>query len=223
MASGIFGGDRHSKADPPDLITDPDEKAKREASNALRQVDAVYEVIDNWLQPERPFRLRPSTILHLHRVALEGISSYAGLWRPAGVSIEGSNHAPVGAHLVAESIEDMCDYVNANWHKSAIHLSSYVMWRLNWIHPFSDGNGRTARAASYVVLNVRLGYRIPGTRTIPDQIVENRKPYYKALEAADGAQTNGRTDVSAMEELLEGMLAAQLLSVIEQATANRGN
>ena len=221
MASGQIGGDRHSKPDSPDLITDPDEKAKREALNALRQVDIVYEQIDYWLQPDRPFRLRPSTILNLHRVALEGISAYAGNWRPAGVAIGGSTHTPVGAHLVPEKIEDMCDYVNANWVKSAIHLSSYVMWRLNWIHPFSDGNGRTARASSYLVLNVRLGYRLPGIRTIPDQIVENREPYYKALEAADATWSAEKIDVSAMESLLESMLATQLLSIVEEATGVR--
>jgi hypothetical protein len=33
---------------------------------------------------------------------------------------------------------------------TAIHLAAYLMWRLNWIHPFADGNGRTARMTSYV-------------------------------------------------------------------------
>ncbi|MBL8221394.1 MAG: Fic family protein, partial [Bryobacterales bacterium] len=31
-----------------------------------------------------------------------------------------------------------------------------VMWRLNWIHPFFGGNGRTARSASYLVLCASL-------------------------------------------------------------------
>ena len=48
--------------------------------------------------------------------------------------------------MVAELVEDMCDYVNENWEaKSAIHLAAYIMWRLNWIHPFADGNGRLSR------------------------------------------------------------------------------
>ena len=30
---------------------------------------------------------------------------------------------------------------NDNWDDSTpVHLASYVMWRLNWIHPFTDGN-----------------------------------------------------------------------------------
>jgi hypothetical protein len=43
---------------------------------------------------------------------------------------------------------------------------------------------------------------LPGTLTIPDQIVDNRKPYFDALDAADLALRDGRVDVSKMEELL---------------------
>jgi Fic family protein len=152
----------------------------------------------------------------LHRIALQGISSYAGNWRPAGIEIGGSKHQPVGgAHQVPELIEDLCDYVNDNWtHRNALHLCAYVMWRLNWIHPFTDGNGRTARAASYLVLCLRTGYLLPGKRTIPDQISEDRTPYYKALEVADTVwRDKERVDLSEMEELLSDMLANQLVAV----------
>lgn len=210
--------DRHSKAETAEVITDPDELATIEARNALRQFDAVLGMIDEWLQPNRQFRLRPSMFLSLHRAALQGISSYAGNFRPGGVDIEGSSHQPIGAHLVAERIEQLCDYVNDNWNTaSALHLAAYVMWRLNWIHPFSDGNGRTSRATSYLVLCVRLGYKLPGTRTIPALISDNKKPYYQALESADDAEKAGRMDVSALEELLGNLLAAQLADVYKAA------
>jgi len=45
---------------------------------------------------------------------------------------------------VRDLVESMCDYVNQNWSKTPIHLASYVMWRMNWIHPFYGGNGRAA-------------------------------------------------------------------------------
>jgi len=115
-------------------------------------------------------------------------------------------------------VEELCDYINESWDShSAIHLSSYVMWRLNWIHPFTDGNGRTSRAASYLVLCLRLGYLLPGKKTIPDQIAENRSPYYKALEKADEYAREGKVDLSEMEHLLEQLIAKQLLSVLEDA------
>lgn len=211
------GGERHSRASEVELIRDPDERAKAEARNGLKQYDvgiaAAQEAIDRGA-----FRFRPSLILSLQREALRGISSFAGNYRPAAVAIEGSKHEPVGAHLVAELVEDLCDYVNENWQsKTAIHLAAYVMWRLNWIHPFADGNGRTSRIASYIVLSIKLGVVLPGSPTIPDQIVDNRQPYFDALDAADEAWRSGTVDVSKMEALIESMLARQLMSIYAQA------
>jgi Fic family protein len=215
---------RHSKARDAELITDPELLAQQEALNGLRQFDAVVEMVEYFLHPDRPFRFRPSQLLHLHRIALEGISSYAGNWRPADIEIGGSKHRPVGAHQVPEKVEDLCDYVNENWkRRNALHLSAYVMWRLNWIHPFTDGNGRTSRATSYLILCLRTGYLLPGKRTIPDQIAEDRTPYYRALEAADTALNSGVVDLSAMEELLSGMLAKQLVAIHEDAKSEPTN
>lgn len=214
--------ERYSKAHEAEIITDPEERARQEARNGLRQFDGVIEQVQYWLQPDRPFKLRPSGILGLHRLVLEGISSYAGVFRPAEIAIKGSKHEPPKAHLVPELVEELCDYVNANWHKSAIHLSAYTLWRMNWIHPFVDGNGRTARAVSYLVLCVRTGYRLPGTQTIPEQIALNKTPYYGSLESADSAFSAGRIDVSEMEVLIEALLAKQLVSVYEQAKKEIG-
>jgi Fic family protein len=212
--------ERHSKPIEVDLIADPKERARQEARNGLRQFDEVIEQIEYWLQPERPFKLRPSAILNLHRKALEGISAFAGVWRPAGIEITGSKHAPPPAHLVPELIEQMCDYVNGNRSKSPVHLAAFTMWRMNWIHPFTDGNGRTSRALSYLVLCIRLRYRLPGVNTIPEQIAANKNPYYAALEAADKSRFPETLNVTEMETLLEDLLAKQLASVLRAATGD---
>jgi Fic family protein len=139
------------------------------------------------------------------------------------VTIEGSRLQTPPAHLVPELVEDMCDYLNARWEGStAFHLSAYAMWRLNAIHPFTDGNGRTSRIFSYFVLCARLGYILPGENSIPAQIEADRKPYFDALEAADRSFEQGRLDVSMMEALLDGLLARQFLDVLNRASgANR--
>jgi Fic family protein len=211
---------RHSQARDAEIITDPELLAQREALNGLQQFDAVVEMVEYFLHPDRTFRFRPSQLLHLHRIALDGISMYAGNWRPADIEIGGSRHQPVGAHQVAEMVEDLCEYINDNWiGRNAVHLASYVMWRLNWIHPFTDGNGRTSRAASYLILCLRTGYLLPGKKTIPDQISEDRRPYYRALEAADQVWANAqKVDLTQMEELLSAMLARQLVAVHDDAT-----
>lgn len=63
---------------------------------------------------------------------------------------------------------------------------------------------------------------LPGTTTVPQQIVENnRRMYYAALKDADAAWKSGKLDVGVMEELLSNLLASQLYGVVERAVADR--
>jgi hypothetical protein len=64
---------RHSQASDAEIVTDPEAVARREAANGLRQVDAVNEMVEYWLQPQYPFKLRSSHLLKLNRIALEGL------------------------------------------------------------------------------------------------------------------------------------------------------
>jgi Fic family protein len=140
------------------------------------------------------------------------------------VKIGGSGHQPPEEAFVSEEVELLCDYVNEHWHRaSAVHLCAYVLWKLNWIHPFSDGNGRTARAVAYVVLSIKLDSLLPGAPTIPEQIAGDKAPYYTALESADLGLKSGRVDVSVLENMLEGMLAKQLLNAARQASGGLGD
>lgn len=208
---------RHSRALEPELIGDPKLKAEAEAANGLRQYDLAVQAVHTALE-RQPFRLRLSLILSFQREALQGISAYAGNFRPGDVEIRHSRHTPPGAHLVPELVEDLCDYVNSHWESaSPIHLAAYVMWRLNWIHPFADGNGRTSRILSFYVLFSRLGALLPGTPTLPDLIIDHRSLYEEALDAADDAAKEERIDVSKMEKLIEVLLARQLARVYELA------
>jgi Fic family protein len=212
--------ERSSEAHTPTLITDRRLIAEREAENALRQFDQSMVELQKVVKSGQ-FKLRPSLILKLNRIALDGLSSFAGNYRPAGVDISGSNHVPPSSEEVPSAVEEMCDYVNTQWdRKTAVHLSAYILWRLNWIHPFVDGNGRTARAISYLVLCSKLRTRLPGKNTIPEQIALNKKPYYDALESADGYQKKGEINVTALEAMLDAQLAKQLLAVHESATGS---
>ena len=119
---------------------------------------------------------------------------------------------------VPDFVAEMCEYVNQHWSdKGAIHLAAYLLWRINWIHPFADGNGRTARVVSYMVLSIKLGSLLPGTPTIPDQIADDKSPYYEALEKSDESWKFKRIAVSEMEAMLENMHAQQLLNATKEA------
>ena len=211
--------DRHSVAIAQELITDPDEKARREAENGVRQFNLATAIIREHIQDaERPFKIAPRHILKLHHAALEGVHPLAGTYRNSPVDIGQSKHEPPDCWAVPEHVAAMCEYVNKNWDKkSAVHLAAYVLWCLNWIHPFADGNGRTSRIVMYLILNIKLDSLLPGTPTIPEQIAEDKTPYYDALEAADQAWKSENVDVSVMEAMIEAMLSKQAYNAVQQA------
>lgn len=216
-------GDRSSRlVAPPDAAPKlgPDEIVKLEAENGLRQADRMYEIIDHAVA-SRKFRLRPSTLIELNRIAVSGLVSSPGVFRVGEMVIEQSEHKPPPAQDVPGYVDDLCDYVAAEWASSyPSHLAAYVLWRLNWIHPFEDGNGRTARAASYIVLSAKIGSKLPGTRSIPEVIAADKKPYYAALESADSAWKSGKLDLHEVEDLLQSCLASQLLDVVQKSGPN---
>ncbi len=212
---------RRSKPAKAQVERDPKEVARIEAENGLRQFDFVIEEIDKALQSDSAFVLRPSLIQKLNRLAIENISELPGVYRPGGMEITDSAHEPPSPEEVPENMESLCDYINGNRDASPWHLAAYAMWRLNWLHPFEDGNGRTARAVSYLVLCVRLGQKLPGKKTIPEFIADIKQPYYDGLEAADLAHVNGKTDVSSLEEIMKSALAAQLAEFHQDVTGQQ--
>jgi Fic family protein len=101
--------------------------------------------------------------------------------------------------------------VHENWYIwTPTELAAYGLWRLNWIHPFVEGNGRTARAVSYYLLCVRSGTLLPGRKTLPERIKENREGYEYSLRVADEAWDDGDLDFTAVEAYLAPLVQAQL-------------
>lgn len=194
---------------PSPLVVPSAERAAKEVENGYRQYDLLEKLIEDAVAAGF-FRLRPSTLIDLNRAAVDGLLPHPGAYRQRAIVIKGSDHQPPPPEDVPGQIDLLCEYINDNWVKSPVHLASYVMWRLNWIHPFEDGNGRTSRAASYLVLCARLRARLPGDLTIPRQIADDKPPYYDALEAADGHWSEGQIDLSEMEALLERLLTVQI-------------
>ena len=196
------------------VYQDDEEKLQLESRNAILQIEFVIYTVGNW--DGRKFT--PELLLECQRLAVNQIYRCAGHFRDGAVTLLGADHKPPSYDSVPLLVDEMCAYVNDHWGAPPVHLASYLMWRLNWIHPFFGGNGRTARAVSYLVLCARLGFVLPGRKLIPELIMENREPYFDALRAADDAAAQGVIDLSEMENLLSGLLSAQLVQIHEDAT-----
>ncbi|MGQ7793499.1 Fic family protein [Faunimonas sp. B44] len=145
----------------------------------------------------------------LNHVAVANISQFGGRFRREPIYV--GQHKPPHFNDIDDWMDRFISTVQENWYVwSPTELAAYGLWRLNWIHPFIEGNGRTARAASYYLLCVRSGALLHGRKIIPERIRDTRDDYEKALMAADSAWDAGHLDFSDMEDYLAGLLEAQL-------------
>ena len=203
------------------IFRDQEEKKRLEGRNGVIQARYVFHCIDDWT-PES--RISPDVIRELQRLAVNQIYRCAGSFRDGPVTLQNDAHEDLQHHppnheRVSALVEEMCDYITSVWETAlAIDLAAYVMWRINWIHPFFGGNGRTARSVAHLVLCAKLGFLPRGKETIPELIAANRGPYYSALRSADAAWLRGELDLQDMREMLSSVLAEQLLRFYTQAT-----
>jgi len=207
---------------PHELFDTREQKAALEARNGLLQFEAIESMA---LASKGGFTFTASLLCELQRLAIQDIYTCAGKMRTGPVFLvrnppDPNKHQPPPWEQVVPLVNDMCEHINCNFMRmSPIQIGAYAMWRINWIHPFFGGNGRTSRAASYLLLSVRIGFNLPGLNTIPQQIEQNSQPYYRALESADLSAKRGPVDLAEMEELLSRLLASQLLSIHNRASS----
>jgi Fic family protein len=183
--------------------------ARVQEQNLLRQYDLLTNCIEISLSKSIE-AFDKYTLWSLNAAAVSNIAQFGGRFREQPIYV--GNHIPPHFLSVPELIDQFLSVVHENWdvisHPTV--LPAYALWRLNWIHPFIEGNGRTARAACYYLICVRQGRLLPGRKTVPERIRENRGPYYAALQEADRYWADGQFNVDALAAYLADLLEAQL-------------
>ena len=177
--------------------------------NLLRQYDLLTNCIEIGLARGIEFFDKYS-LWSLNAAAVSNIAQFGGRWREEPIYV--GNHIPPHFKDVPDLMDRCISLIHENWNGAgqALTLPAYVLWRMNWIHPFVEGNGRTARAACYYLICMSYGDLLPGSKTVPERIRENRDPYYAALGAADLAWAEGQFDVSVLADYLSTLVKAQL-------------
>ncbi len=191
------------KSDNPELY------AKVEEQNLLRQYDLLLNCIEIGLTKGIE-AFDKYTLWSLNAAAVANIAQFGGRYREEPIYV--SNHLPPHFKDVSNEMDRCISLIHENWDADdhPTILPAYALWRLNWIHPFVEGNGRTARAACYYLLCMRQGRLLPGNRIVPERIRENREPYYSALQDADRHWTEGHFNVSSLADYLQRLLMGQL-------------
>ena len=176
--------------------------------NLIRQYDLLTNCVEIGLnQGGRVFD--KYMIWDLNHVVVANISQFGGRFRDEPIYV--GDHKPPHFRDVSELMDQFISNIHENWYNwTYTELAAYGLWRLNWIHPFIEGNGRTDRAACYYLLCVRSGGLLGGRKIVPERIRENRQPYYEALKAADKAWELGHLDFSVMEEYLAALVQEQV-------------
>ena len=193
----------------------PEERLFKKQANLYRlqqQVDFFVAGITDGTPSRGPVSMfTEDTIKYLHKVAMAGLLDLPGEYRQIPVAISNSPHMPPSWLEVPAHMGTLCHYVRANWTtRDLVHLAAFVLWRLNWIHPFANGNGRTARAAAYLTMCAKYGKLLPAKNTVVQQIMVNRDPYYAALRAADDLYKVNSNDIDqALQPLIQWL--SQLL------------
>ena len=155
-------------------------KSLREHFEVINHKDAI-EYVEHLVAGSEP--ITPFHVRQLHKLVLAQIDdNEAGQYRKTEVRISGSAHVPPESWEVGREMDEWGVWlINAEASTHPIALASIAHHRLVSIHPFVDGNGRTARLVMNLIL-MRAGYP-------PTVILRlNRRQYYNVLALADKKQ-----------------------------------
>jgi Fic family protein len=195
-----------------------DERRQRELfrhitnRNLLWQYDFLIDSIPFGLPTKH--KLDGYTIRALNFFAVINLAESPGEIRDDDVHIAGTDHEPPDRHSVKEHYGEFIPHLHRVWDRwDALRVAAYVPWRINWIHPFLEGNGRTARAAMYYALSIKTGRILKGGQPIPSLMRDDPEPYYTLLRDADRSiGNNSEPDLGPLAEYLGGLLDRQLKS-----------
>ncbi len=140
--------------------------------------------------------LTSDMLLHIHALMTEKTldnSEDAGRYRTNddvvvedGITHE-VVHIPPSYTVIPEFIEDLCRFFNENEGRVFIHpiiRGIIIHFMIAYVHPFVDGNGRTARALFYWYM-LRRGYWLTEYLSISRVISKSKKAYEKAFLYAE--------------------------------------
>lgn len=139
-------------------------------------LEFLYELVKSDTKPT----ISEQLIQQIHHLVVKKTDEeWAGKYRNSNVMIGGADHTPIDASQVSVEMRELMKWFSHSQKKlHPIELAAMIHHKLVYIHPFFDGNGRTARLTSNIIL-MRHGY--------PLAIVlkNDRQKYYRYLAKAD--------------------------------------
>jgi Fic family protein len=175
---------------------------KKDVNEVLNAIQ-VYDTLESY-DP-----LNEKSFLQAHKTLMKGLISHPGKYRTTGVGIiKGSQvkHIAPPAANVNYLIKDLFNYLKRNDELTLIK-SSVFHYELEFIHPFSDGNGRMGRLWQTLILMNEF----PVFQFLPFEtlISKKQKEYYSVLSKSDKVG-NSTPFIEFMLKIIDNSLAELL-------------
>ena len=152
-------------------------KNLREHFEAKNHEKAI-QFVETLAKPK--YLLSEHDIFSIHKLILENIeTAFSGCYRNGQVRILGANFILPNYLKIGQLMRELIEVTNSNSDRlNKVELIAKFHHKFVWIHPFFDGNGRTARLLMNLLF-IKYGY--------PPAIIlkNNRQQYYRALNRAN--------------------------------------
>jgi len=179
----------------------------------LKEVEEVKGAIKAYENLENYDYTKLADLLQSHKLMMDTLLNNAGSFRSGNVGVygkDGVNHVAPPPYRVAELMGELFDWL-AVTNEHPLVVSSIFHYEFEFIHPFSDGNGRIGRLWQSVIL---IAYKDLFSYIPIESIVkENQQKYYDALEAAGAAGES-----TPFVEFMLGSILQSLKQFIKQNT-----
>jgi len=163
-------------------------KEEKPRNKSERMIVNNYHTIQHITQHKEE-ELTPERLLYIHNLITKGtldVADEEGSFRKnndifvVNTSTSEAIHTPPDYSEIPELIDNLCSFFNED--KLFIHpiLKGIIIhFMIAWIHPFSDGNGRTARSLFYWYLS-KKGYWLTEYLSISRIMQHSKSQYEKA-------------------------------------------
>lgn len=190
--------------------------------NVLKFIDNISDNIG----PGKPYFLTLETILEVHRITTDKIlaAEVNGKLRSTQVVIRNTqtgqiSYTPPPAAELPYLVEDLLNWINASPTRDLhpVIKAGIIHYEISRIHPFLDGNGRSARAVATLVMFLD-GYDIRRFFSLEEYFDSDPMNYYLTLQSVSNQlviDTHERDLTPWLEYFVEGV-AIELNKVKER-------
>jgi Fic family protein len=177
----------------------------------------AFERVSDYLKKELP--VTEVLIREIHKILVKdvrGNSADPGAYRKIQNYVVNSKtkaviYTPPPAYEVQRLIKELVDWLNTKQELNPVLVSGIAQFQFVHIHPFIDGNGRTARLLCTLYL-YKKGYDFKRLFSISEYYDKNRQTYYNALQSV----RNNDMDLTTWLEYFSVGLQSQLKHVREK-------